>query len=309
MRPGVKARPRRDGVQSSPPQPTDAMPHVLLGRGNVLDPDLYPNWAQWPTQMGLAAILKVDQARAQQIYMRGELARWECPDGTYRFEPEQVESYRALSTVVDGYEPSKPNAIDTPEIVKESQKQAIELLKQSHGFIEKLLDLVPGAVNAAMKSLQDESIRLQAEQKRRDERIVHLEEKVSAVQVLQEEMLDRKHERELVRQSFEHGEKRKSEAWTKAMEQFPGLFAAIEATIIGRDPGTKARIQDVLSLLHGPHKLDPEVVEGLLEMEGILTPEQKAILKRVVKPPEPGEGLNGQRKTEPAEKEAGAHQE
>lgn len=283
-----RVHPKRDHgpVQPAPPEdlPRD---FVTLGGRQRIDPRLVPDWKEWPTLTGVAAILQTDSARVQQLQIRGELGRYEAPDGTYRFNPEHVAAYQSFA---DQTEPAKLSF--DPEIVKEAQQQAIAGLKQAYEHNQKMFGLYSGPLEKLVDAFQKEAKRKDDEAKRKDERIVYLEAELQRVQNLREEMLNQQLERQLAREHFAATERRKDQAFGKFMDVMPGLWESIEATILTRGTELGPVAKDVVSLLKS---LDPEVLAGLLELEGVLDDEQKATIRRIlssVKRPI-GSGLNG----------------
>ncbi len=234
-------------------------------------------WKDWPKASAVADELEISVRQLKRHVERNEVPRYQAPDGTYRYKPEEVAMFKAF---LEGEETeaevvtSKKGGADQ-HVAVELVKVFRELLQQELGNNRELMKLVLNPNNALLSMLKDENAALR-------QRCSTLEDKHTDLVMAREEMLSQVHERGLATKTVEAQEKRKTQAFGMLMQSMPTL-----AKQMGIDPSKLAqglsnedqgKVNAAVELLTS---IDPEMLEAL-GASGMLNDEQMILLRKIV---------------------------
>lgn len=256
-----------------------------------------PNgWQGWPTGIKASAQLGISIRRLRLLFESGNIARYACPDRTFRYDPEQIEALsidlkvigkRALvedddsDTDLDELEDDRSAAkaiADAKGQLQSINKTLVEALRNANSMVKDMHELLSkGAKTQA--DIQDKVIqRLLEREEQREKALVD-------VYVAREQLFSQQLDRDLAAKSAQNLEARRSEMWTISKGHLEKLVDVAMAKW-GLPKEVLAKLEPAIELLQ---KLQPAQLQVLLA-SGFLTKEQEELVKKIVHSVPPPDG-------------------
>jgi hypothetical protein len=243
-----------------------------------------PNgWQGWPTGIKASAQLGISIRRLRLLFESGNIARYACPDRTFRYDPDQIEALSVDLKVIgkrsldDDEEENgldeldeKRNADDAKGQLQSVNKTLVEALRNANAMVKDMHDLLSkGAKTQA--DIQDKVIqRLLEREEAREKALVD-------VYLAREQLFNQQLERDLAAKSAANLEARRSEMWTISKGHLEKLVDVAMAKW-GLPKGVLDKLEPAIELLQ---KLQPAQLQVLLA-SGFLTKEQEELVKKIV---------------------------
>ncbi len=229
---------------------------------------LPPQWKNWPTAPKAAKLLGCSIRHLVRHVERGTIERHQGPDGTFRYNPEELED--AKDSILENIQTTDNESREM--VVSEGFKSGTELVKQSHKHAELMFGLYRDPVNQLLEMFRNENVALRA-------RIAELEKVRDENAQKREELISEQHMREILTAKVLKGEARKEKAFGLVIDKIPSVFDKFVESSLGQSKEVKATIE----LLKG---FDKDSLTMLLETE-IVTEEQKAHIRTILGMPQP----------------------
>lgn len=244
-----------------------------------------PNgWQGWPTAIKASAQLGISIRRLRLLFESGNIARYACPDRTFRYDPDQIEALSVDLKVIgkrsldeddddslDELDESRSSAKDDAKGQLQSvNKTLVEALRNANAMVKDMHELLSkGAKTQA--DIQDKVIqRLLEREEQREKALVD-------VYVAREQLFNQQLDRELAAKSAANLEARRSEMWTISKGHLEKLVDVAMAKW-GLPKEVLAKLEPAIELLQ---KLQPAQLQVLLA-SGFLTKEQEDLVKKIV---------------------------
>lgn len=242
-----------------------------------------PNgWQGWPTGIKASAQLGISIRRLRLLFESGNIARYACPDRTFRYDPDQIEALSVDLKVIgkrslDDDETDNLEELDDDRSSKSEDaklqsvnKTLVEALRNANGMVKDMHELLSkGAKTQA--DIQDKVIqRLLEREEQREKALVD-------VYVAREQLFNQQLERELAAKSASNLEARRAEMWTISKSHLEKLVDVAMAKW-GLPKGVLEKLEPAIELLQ---KLQPAQLQVLMA-SGFLTPDQEELVKKIV---------------------------
>lgn len=244
-----------------------------------------PNgWQGWPTAIKASAQLGISIRRLRLLFESGNIARYACPDRTFRYDPDQVESLSVDLKVIgkkpiddddddgalDDLDEKRSNSDDAKGQLQSVNKTLVEALRNANAMVKDMHDLLSkGAKTQA--DIQDKVIqRLLEREEQREKALVD-------VYMAREQLFNQQLERDLAAKQAANLESRRNEMWQISKAHLEKL---VELAMVkwGLPKELLAKIEPAVELLQ---KLKPEQLEVLLA-SGFLTKDQEDLVRKIV---------------------------
>lgn len=246
-----------------------------------------PNgWQSWPTGIKASAQLGISIRRLRLLFESGNIARYQCPDRTYRYDPDQIEALSVDLKVIGrrtledddddsnleelNDERSDKHQRDDTKQLQTVNKTLVEALRNANAMVKDMHELLSkGAKTQA--DVQDKVIArlLEREEQR--------EKALGDVYIAREQLFSQQLERDLAAKSAANLEARRSEMWTISKGHLEKLVDVAMAKW-GIPKEVLAKIEPAIELLQ---KLQPTQLQVLLA-SGFLTAEQEELVRKIV---------------------------
>lgn len=261
------------------------------------------DWRQWPIAGVVAKRLGISKRELAQMVNDREIVRYRAKDGTWRFDPKDVEAIIRSARIgqrditaaeLDPVVVSGDRAQRGPEVAAMASLFAAQgkIIDQLQAHIEKLADLAVRPANKALEVLETTCGRLSAQNE-------SLSEKLRNQTVAAEAASSDAFYRDIAARELSAAEKRKSDIADLILKKAgPVLFAKWAgvpvdgASLLGRPAGapqppkptnghsgpsteqTSAAIELLISL-----QKTPELFAGLQEIDGIFDARQRELIR------------------------------
>jgi hypothetical protein len=257
--------------------------------------ELPPGWNQWPGINEASRTLNVAHSYISKKIREGALGTCIDPEGRRRIDPRDVEALRIEVTTADELEltGAPPAAVVTPE----GFKAGTDLVRQVQQHHERMMALFTAGFGALNQAQEARIASLATELGRRDERIALLEQERDLASKDRESVLSEEHARMLAMRSVEATEARKD----KALGILGDRLGPILTAKLGLDPKMALGAQllktlkreQLLPLLMLPDMLSPEQRALVIKLLEPLTPEEQAAIAPTEPPPAPPQQKEG----------------
>jgi hypothetical protein len=226
-------------------QPQDQIPH------------------SWPGPTAAAVRLGIRPPQFRRLVADGEIAEHRRPDGTVRFDPDELD---ALAKELSGMPDDAP---PTGGVPADGMRAGTDLVRQAQSHVEKMLKLTLDGFASAAAASKETNEQLLAEL--RDARKTHLD-----MVVAREQALSEAHEREQLATHLTETRAMKMGLIEQLKPNAQAVISAIAARIAGE--GKEAAANATIQLLQTLH---PGQIEAL-KASGFLEPEQAKLVDQIL---------------------------
>jgi hypothetical protein len=219
-------------------------------------------WTQWPTIAGASRQLGVSVKKIEAYRVKGLTRQGPFADGSYRFNPEELEQWRGLED----------------EISATVESVTVEQLKATQQHCEHLVEATTHALKVALEMIGAAKDMYAGELSRVTTRCSELESKNTEFVTAREALLNEQTARDIAARDAVKKEERKEQIFKLAMSRLPKLAQQIESAVVGRDPKAAAQVDAAIKLLQS---VDPDTMAAL-QQSPLFSEEQRTLIDVVL---------------------------